>query len=123
MPVIRLKIDDTIDNGYQVKFLNHVDPTRMKDVPHMISPMILSLRSTSIEKNVDIQMKGDPERKKQLLKFLEKYPFQEIHTNVFFVQTTGCLMHCLIEILPVFPVEKEEKLRISSRFNWKCFNF
>ncbi|KAK9299499.1 hypothetical protein QLX08_007515 [Tetragonisca angustula] len=114
VPVIRLKIDDTIDNGYQVKFLNHVDPTRMKDV-HVISPMILALRSTSIEKNVDIQMKEDPERKKQLVKFLKKYPFQEIHTNVHFVQTTGCLMHCLIEILPVSPVEKGEKLRISSR--------
>ena len=119
VPVIRLKIDDTIDNGYQVKFLNHVDPTRMKDV-HVIPPMILALRSTSIEKNVDIQMKEDPERKKQLVKFLKKYPFQEIHTNVHFVQTTGCLMHCLIEILPVSPVEKGEKLRISSRFNWKC---
>ncbi|KAF3426567.1 hypothetical protein E2986_07545 [Frieseomelitta varia] len=116
VPVIRLKIDDTIDSGYQVKFLNHVDPTRMKDV-HVISPMILALRSTSIEKNVDIQMKRDPERKKHFLKFLKKYSFQEIHTNVHFVQTTGCLMHCLIEILPISPVEKEEKLRISSRSN------
>ncbi|KOX68898.1 hypothetical protein WN51_06818 [Melipona quadrifasciata] len=114
VPVIRLKIDDTID-GYQVKLFNHVDPTRMKDVPHMISPMILALRSTSIEKNIDIQMKEYLERKKQLLKFLKKYPFQEIHTNVYFVQTTGYLMHCLVEILAVSPVEKEEKLRISSR--------
>ncbi|CAD1468769.1 unnamed protein product, partial [Heterotrigona itama] len=115
VPVIRLKIDDTIDSSYQVKFVNHVGLTRAKDVVPHISPMILALRCTSVEKNVDIQMKGNSETKKQFLKFLRKYLFQEIHTNVYVVQTTGCLMHCLIEILPVSSVEKEEKLRISSR--------
>ena len=111
VPIIHLKIDDTIDSNCQVKFLIHVGLTRG------ILPMILALRSTSVEKNVDIQMKEVPERKKQFLKFLKKYLFQEIHTNVYIVQTTGCLMHCLIEIPPVSSVEGEEKLRISSRFD------
>ncbi|XP_033348162.1 uncharacterized protein LOC117232707 [Bombus vosnesenskii] len=112
VPIIRLTIEDTIDDSYQVKFLtagNHVSPIGTND----IVPMILALRSTSVEKNINAQIKGVPERNKEFLKFLKEKSFQEIYTNTYIVQTTGCLMHCLIEILP--NTKTQEKLRISAR--------
>lgn len=112
VPVIRLTIEDTIDNNYQIKFLterNHDFQIETKD----ILPMILALRSTSVEKIIDVQIKRIPKREKEFLTFLKEKSFEAIFENIYIVQTTSCLMHCLIEILPI--IEGEEKLRISSR--------
>lgn len=114
IPVIRLTIEDTIDNNYQIKFLterNYAFQVETKD----ILPMILALRSTSVEKIIDVQIKKIPKKEKEFLTFLKEKSFEAIFENIYIVQTTSCLMHCLIEILPI--IEGEEKLRISSRSN------
>ncbi|CAK9800714.1 hypothetical protein ANTQUA_LOCUS2546 [Anthophora quadrimaculata] len=54
----------------------------------------------------------NPERGERLLKFLEEKSFKEICADVYFTKRTGCLMYCLIEILPI--TGGEARLRIFS---------
>ncbi|KOC68445.1 hypothetical protein WH47_10685 [Habropoda laboriosa] len=101
VPVIRLAVEETVDRSCEVQFLSEVNNS------------ILALKSTSIEKTVGIQIDKNPERGERLLKFLEEKSFKEIRADVYFMKRTGCLMYCLIEILPI--TDGEARLRIFSR--------
>ncbi|XP_003703565.2 uncharacterized protein LOC100883510 [Megachile rotundata] len=100
-PVIRLGIDDTLDNSCGLKFSSNLDRT------------ILALKSASVERIVNVQIEGNPERGERLLGFLQAKSFKEISPDVYVAKATGSLMYCLIEILPI--VEGEARLRIFSR--------
>ncbi|KZC12644.1 hypothetical protein WN55_04110 [Dufourea novaeangliae] len=101
VPTIRLLAEETVDNNCGIKFSNNIEHS------------ILALKSTSIEKTVGIQIEHHPGRGERLLGFLEEKSFEEICADVYVVKTTGTLVFCLIEILPI--VEGEARLRIFSR--------
>ncbi|XP_076625348.1 uncharacterized protein LOC143343886 isoform X1 [Colletes latitarsis] len=101
VPTVRLCVGETIDTSCGVKF--------SVDVEHSI----LALKCTSIEKTVGVQIDMHPGRGERLLEFLEEKSFKEICADVYVVKSTGCLMFCLIEILPI--IEGEVRLRIFSR--------
>ncbi|CAK9824024.1 hypothetical protein ANTRET_LOCUS2260 [Anthophora retusa] len=93
-------VEETVDRSCELQFLTEVNHS------------ILALKSTSIEKTVSIQIHENPERGERLLKFLEEKSFKEICADVYFTKRTGCLMYCLIEILPI--TDGEARLRIFS---------
>lgn len=101
IPVIRLGIDDTLDNNCGLKFSANLDRA------------ILALKSASVERIVSLRIEGNHERGERLLGFLQEKSFKEISADVYVAKATGSLMHCLIEILPI--VEGEARLRIFSR--------
>ncbi|XP_054003794.1 uncharacterized protein LOC128889814 [Hylaeus anthracinus] len=101
VPAIRLLVEETVDNSCCVKFSVNVEHS------------ILALKSTSIEKTVGIQIETHPGRGERLFEFLEEKSFKEICADAYVVKTTGCLMFCLIEILPI--VDGQARLRIFSR--------
>lgn len=101
VPIICLLVKETIDNSCGVKFSTDVDHS------------ILALKSTSIEKIVGIQIEAHPDGGERLIEFLKEKSFIEICADVYVAKATGCLMFCLIEILPI--IEEEARLRIFSR--------
>lgn len=113
IPDIHITIEDTVDSRYQVKFLTEENQVLEKNTISDILHMVLALKSSSMEKTIDIKIKGIPEREAHLLTFLKEKSFQAIYKDIYIVQTIGTLMHCLIEILPI--IEVKERLRISSR--------
>ncbi|XP_076231569.1 golgi SNAP receptor complex member Gos28 isoform X1 [Calliopsis andreniformis] len=98
---IRLHVEETINNCCGLKFSNDVEQT------------ILAIKSISIEKLVGIQIEGNPGRGERLLSFLKEKSFKEICSDVYSMKSTGCLMYCLVEILPI--VEGAARLRIFAR--------
>ncbi|OAD52928.1 Golgi SNAP receptor complex member 1 [Eufriesea mexicana] len=115
IPVIHITIEDTIDSRYQVKFLTEENQVLKRNRISNTLHMMLALKSSSMEKTIDVQIKGIPERETHFLTFLKEKSFQTIYKDIYIVQTIGTLMHCLIEILPI--TEGKEKIRISSRSN------
>lgn len=98
---IRLHVKETIANNCGLSFSS--DPEQS----------ILALKSVSVEKIVGVQIEGNPGNGERLLSFLEQKSFREISADVYVMKSTGCLMYCLVEILPI--IEGEARLRIFAR--------
>ncbi|CAL7938875.1 unnamed protein product [Xylocopa violacea] len=112
LPVIRLTIEDIMDSNCQVKILaEDVFLIQTKNLKSYIIPVILTLKSTSVEKVVDVRIKENPKRKGRLLRFFSEKSFYEICPDINI--SCECLTYCLIEIL--YDNEGKEKLRISAR--------
>lgn len=101
VPTIRLTAAETIDRTNGITFSSELNRS------------ILALKITSIEKTVAIQMKKYAGGETQLLEFLEEKSFTEISPSVYVVKTTGCLIYCLVEIMPL--IDGEARLNIFSR--------
>ncbi|XP_076761498.1 uncharacterized protein LOC143429681 isoform X2 [Xylocopa sonorina] len=111
LPVIRFSIEDIMDSNCQVMILAEDILIRTKDLTSYVVPVILTLKSASVEKVVDVNIKQNPKRKGKLRGLFSEKSFHEICPDIYI--SCGCLTHCLIEILYVS--EGKEKLRISAR--------
>ncbi|XP_078040194.1 SET domain containing 8 isoform X4 [Augochlora pura] len=101
VPCVRFSIEEMIENSCGIKFTNNAEQ------------YILTVKSMSIEKVVDIEIEQRLGHEEQLLTCLAYLSFKEICSRVYSVETSGCLMFCLIEILSLN--EGRARLRIFSK--------
>ncbi|XP_017891133.1 uncharacterized protein LOC108631607 [Ceratina calcarata] len=112
LPVTSLTIEDFINNSYKVDVSTDIVPLHTRSLESANwTATILTWKSTSVFRAVDLRVDQNPGRKEKLQRFLEQKSFQQICPTVYVAR--GCSIDCMIEILS--PVKKEQTIRISTR--------